>query len=198
MPSEQKMAENYLQIYICNAQLSRMLYNLTGDIKHMCRTSSKEVLVKRILKITGKPSTPTSIPIAAAPAPAPAPAPTPILVTTVSTSPTTTGIKRSLDEAAITDATTSLALQPAKIIAVKVPRNCLSSLSQLQLVQMKRVIAMHQIHVMALQHDKDLRPLWSSIGMKAQYPKMTGKEKVMEKLKAFAQVNLQFHGHMAQ
>jgi hypothetical protein len=49
---------------------------------------------------------------------------------------------------------------------------------------------------MMLQHDKDLRPLWQSIGMTSMYPKMTGKEKVFERLLSFAKANLEFHGHL--
>ena len=41
----------YLQT---NAQLSQILYDLTGDIKHKCRPASKETLVKRIEKLTKK------------------------------------------------------------------------------------------------------------------------------------------------
>ena len=43
----------YLQT---NAQLAQILYDLTGDIKHKCRSASKETLVKRIEKLTTKKS----------------------------------------------------------------------------------------------------------------------------------------------
>ena len=149
----------YLQT---NAELGKILYGMTGDIKHTCRPASKEALVKRIQKLVAKSSTPS-----------------------------TSGTKRKLDE--------SIEDPPAaKEKAVKVPRNCLASLSHTQVAQMRRVISLSQPQVLMLQHDKDLRPLWSSIGMKAMYPNMTGKEKVMERLKVFAQNNLEFHGYLAQ
>lgn len=61
---------------------------------------------------------------------------------------------------------------------------------------MKRVLAITSSQLIELKHDKDLRPLWSSIGMAAQYPSMTGKAKVMERLKVFAESNLKYHGHL--
>jgi hypothetical protein len=58
---------------------------------------------------------------------------------------------------------------------------------------MKRVMGLTHDQIMALQHEHDLRPLWTSIGMTAKYPAMTGKEKLMERLKVFAKNNLEFH-----
>ena len=100
-----------------------------------------------------------------------------------------TGTKRKQDDSA-----SSEGAPIAK--AAKVPRNCLPELSHTQVAQMRRVLALSHDQVQMLQHDKDLRPLWSSIGMKAQYPKMTGKDKVMERLKEFAKNNMVFHGHV--
>lgn len=79
----------------------------------------------------------------------------------------------------------------------KLPRGCLSVLSHIQLAQMKRVLTISDIHLQGLKHDKDLRPLWSSIGMTSMYPNMTGKEKVMDKMKTFAENNLRHHGHLS-
>ena len=55
--------------------------------------------------------------------------------------------------------------QPAVPKPAKTPRNCVATLSQTQIVQMKRVMAMNHDQIMSLQHEKDLRPLWTSIGM---------------------------------
>ena len=141
----------YLQT---NAQLSQMLYDLTGDIKHICRPAAKEALVKRVLKLTNQ------APLSKA-----------------------TGQKRKLDSDA-----------PDEARLVKVPKNCLEALSQTQIAQMKRIMALTDDQIQGLQHEKDLRPLWSSVGMTAVYPNMTGKVKVVEKLKHFAEKNLKFHG----
>ncbi len=149
----------YLQT---NAELGKILYGMTGEIKHMSRPASKEALVKRIQKLLLKSAAPAAV----------------------------VGTKRKQEESIVVDA------PPAK--TVKVPRNCLATLSHTQVAQMRRVLALSHDQVQMLQHDKDLRPLWSSIGMTAQYPKMTGKEKVMERLKIFAQNNLEFHGHMSK
>jgi hypothetical protein len=155
----------YLQT---NAQLGKILYDMTGDIKHMAGRTSKEALVKRIEKLVLK-STPSVDKSA--------------------------GSKRKKNDESF-DSIESVA-PPTKIQSVKKPRNCLPTLSPIQIVQMKRVLAMDSDQVQTLQHEKDLRPLWSSIGMTAQYPRMTGKEKVMDRLKIFADSNLQFHGLIA-
>jgi len=57
-------------------------------------------------------------------------------------------------------------------------------------------MSLNEQQVMMMKHDKDLRPLWSSIGIQKTYPHMTGKEKVMERLKKFAEANLTYHGHL--
>jgi hypothetical protein len=103
-------------------------------------------------------------------------------------SASTSGSKRKADASE----TISTTAPPTKL-----PRGCLSVLSHIQLAQMKRVLTISDIHLQGLKHDKDLRPLWSSIGMTSMYPNMTGKEKVMEKMKTFAENNLRHHGHLS-
>ena len=81
-------------------------------------------------------------------------------------------------------------------IPLKTPRNVMGSLSPVQVAQMKRVMAITPDHLAELKHEKDLRPLWSSIGMTAKYPNTTGKEKIFERLKNFSETNLKFHGYL--
>lgn len=148
-----------------NAELGKILYGMTGEIKHMTRPASKEALVKRIQKLKKK----------AAPPPPPGGA---------------VGKKRKMGDNDHNDEELTI------VKPVKVPRNCLAALSHTQVAQMRRVLGLTDFQVLCMKHDKDLRPLWRSIGMTAQYPNMTGKEKVMERLKTFAQNNLEFHGHI--
>jgi hypothetical protein len=69
-----------------------------------------------------------------------------------------TGSKRKMEEG-----------EPSAGAPKKVPRNCLQTLSSTQLAQMKRVMAMTHEQVIELQHEKDLKPLWSSIGMVSNF-----------------------------
>lgn len=101
------------------------------------------------------------------------------------------GVKRKLpNESAQEDSSV-----PIKT-AVKIPRNVLQDVTAVQIVQMKRVMAITPDRLLGLKHEKDLRPLWLQIGMTSKYPNMTGKDKIMERLKTFAENNLRFHGHI--
>ena len=151
-----------------NAELGKILYNLTGDFKYKCPMRvSKESLVKKIEKLTAvkenvKP---------------------PVVTQAVE--------KRKLEDTV--DVGEKSIEKPTSSLSAKKPRNVLPSLSVVQIVEMKRTLAITPFQLLELKHEKDLRPLWHHIGMTAQYPAMTGKEKIMDRLKAFASANLEFH-----
>ena len=150
-----------------NAELGKILYGLTGDIKHTFPARvSKETLVKRVIKLTHAPTMGVSH-SAVNPAP-------PV------------GSKRSLSEG-------ENDVNKENIVKAKKPRNVLLSLSQLQIVEMKRICAITHDALQFMKHEKDLNPLWLSVGMTSKYPHMTGKEKVMERMKIFAEANLSYH-----
>ena len=47
---------------------------------------------------------------------------------------------------------------------------------------------------LALRHThKELEKMWNRMGMTSTYPKMTGKETVISRMKAFAERNLMHH-----
>ena len=119
----------------------------------------------------------------------------------------------------------------------KLPRGCLSVLTELQYLQMKRVLLMKSSSINMLQHEKDLKPIWRDIGIclisrnnkgdktdknggdtidtnnndtntntnntntnnnnnntivTCKYPKYN-KHKIVEKLKHFAMINIEYH-----
>lgn len=144
-----------------NAQLGKILYGLTGEIKHTFPARvSKEILVKRIIKLTHAPTKGVSQDV---------------------------GSKRSLSEVDNGTANKENSVQ------LKKPRNVLASLSQIQIVEMKRICAITHNALLDMKHEKELQPLWQSVGMTSKYPHMTGKEKVMERMKLFAEANLSYH-----
>ena len=143
-----------------NTELTDILYGLTGKMTVSSRYTSKEVLVKRILKFTATPPATT----------------------------TSSGVKRPMETQSTT---TSVPLPP-----IKKTKKCLDTLTPLQIIEMKRILAITPDRLDNMKHDKHLRPLWYSVGMTAKYPHMTGKETVMEKMKDFSLVNLRYHGHI--
>ena len=145
-----------------NTELTDILYGLTGKMTVSSRYTSKEVLVKRILKLTATPATTATI--------------TPV------------GVKRPMETQS---STTTVPIPP-----VKKTKKCLDTLTSLQIIEMKRILAITPDRLDNMKHDKHLRPLWYSVGMTAKYPHMTGKETVMEKMKDFSLVNLRYHGHI--
>jgi hypothetical protein len=163
-----------------NAELGKILYNLTGDFKYKCPMRvSKESLVKKIEKLTAVKE---------------------------NVKPPVQFVKRKLEDNTIdavdeksnnitttTSSTNTIEKVSSSVTNVKKPRNVLPSLSVVQIVEMKRTLAITPCQLLELKHEKDLRPLWHHIGMTAQYPHMTGKEKIMDRLKAFATANLEFH-----
>ena len=145
-----------------NAELGKILFNLTGDFKYkMNQRVSKESLVKKIQKLTVVKSATVAI----------------------------SGVKRSRDDEQENAPVSTL-------VPVKKPRNVLSNLSEVQVVQMKRIMSVTSEQLDIMKHEKDLRPLWSDVGMTSKYPAMTGKEKVMDRMKTFAENNLKFHNRL--
>mmetsp|Transcript_20119 Transcript_20119/g.27726 ORF Transcript_20119/g.27726 Transcript_20119/m.27726 type:complete len:175 (-) Transcript_20119:27-551(-) len=146
-----------------NAELGKILYNLTGDSKYtMNQRVSKESLVKRIQKLTEKTISPK-----------------------VSSMNAVSGVKRTRDDD-----------EENTPKPVKVPRNVLRNITEVQFVQMKRILSITPGQLDFMKHEKDLRPLWADVGMTSKYPAMTGKEKVMERLKTFSENNLTFYNRL--
>lgn len=149
---------------------------MIGDIKHKFPSrTSKEILVKRIQKITATSAVNSKMNSA-----------------NIQTESLSNSTKRKLDSNNENKENSN----QNKIVSVKKPRNCLPVLTEMQIVQMKRVLAITGEQLLGMKHDAHLRPLWDSIGMTSMYPHMTGKEKVMTRLKAFAESNLRFHRYI--
>ncbi|CAE7342115.1 unnamed protein product [Symbiodinium sp. CCMP2592] len=73
-------------------------------------------------------------------------------------------------------------------------RGCRATISKGQLAQMRSVLK-SEASALALRHShKDLEKMWNRMGMIAMYPKMTGKETVISRMKAFATRNIEHHG----
>lgn len=158
-----------------NAELGKILYNLTGDFKYKYPMRvSKESLVKKIEKLTAIKENVKPVPVQPSKRKLEADDPNPLQNSNIVPVQTSTNVEK-----------------PS--VASKKPRNVVTSLSVVQIVEMKRVLAISSSQLQELKHDKDLRPLWNNIGMTSQYPHMTGKEKIMERLKAFAAANLEYH-----
>jgi hypothetical protein len=155
-----------------NKQLQEIYIALTDDKWLFERqTFPKEVLVARIIKLAGIPHEIKKF--------------VPGSETSVDSK---VGEKRKADEDLKTGE------KPMK--TVKVVYNVLPKITPTQLGHMKRVLKVSDDEVHCYQHDRHLKPLWKSIGMTSVYPKMTGKDLVVERIKVFAENNLRYHGHL--
>lgn len=74
----------------------------------------------------------------------------------------------------------------------KAPRGCLASLTPGQIGEMKRMLQAKPEAMETYTH-RELLPMWERMGVIARYPPMTAKAKVIDKMRAFATKNLEFH-----
>ncbi len=156
-----------------NAQLQELYIELTDDKYLFTRqTFPKEVLVARIIKLTGIPHEITKCGNAVD-----------------ASAVASVGEKRKADTPCAGD---GKKLKPEK----KVKYNVLPKITATQLTHMKKVMKFADDEADYMTHDRHLKPLWKSLGMTTDYPKMTGKELVVERMKVFAENNMRYHGHL--
>ena len=74
----------------------------------------------------------------------------------------------------------------------KAPRGCLASLTTGQISEMKRILQAKP-EAMEVYTHRELMPMWERMGVIARYPPMTAKAKVLDRMRAFATKNLEFH-----
>jgi len=103
---------------------------------------------------------------------------------TKSPAPVTAGKRKNCESANVSAA-------PSK--KPKIKRGCIDSPTAAQVLEMKRVVKLSVEDMACRYKHRELSEIWYKMGVISQFPQRSGKETVVQKLREFAERNLDFH-----